>query len=511
VSASWPTTASSSRKRASKTGISPPRRDSLRVRALPLVIVTCVFAAALVVAGPSSAAPTFYRHSCEEQLNAPKGARCGIVVVPESRAQSGGKTIGLNVLVLPATAGPKQSDAIIRIAGGPGLPSVDVTGLAFATALSAAHATRDVVLVDQRGTGASRPLQCELYPGSAPSRFFAPEWPTDLIEKCGERLSSIADLAQYSTQNAADDLDDVRAALGYDRVDLVGTSYGATVALVYMRRHAANVRTAVLDGAAPVNAWGPLPATAASQRALDALFADCAADATCRAAVPNIRSEFASVTARVTKGPVNAIATDPQTAATSPVQIDFPTWVSAVRWELADEGSASALLKAIHAAAAGSFNPSADMIVATRNRAESFFWGMRMSVECPEALANVDPAGFPAATRGSFLGDSLVSGELAACEVWPQRSVDPSYFATVRSNAPVLMLNGGLDPVTPSAASTRVQRYLPHSINVAFPHVVHAADTACGAKLISEFIVAGDARGLDTSCAAQEVRPPFAL
>jgi pimeloyl-ACP methyl ester carboxylesterase len=457
------------------------------------------------------AAPTFYRHSCEEQLNAPKGARCGIVVVQESRAQTGGKTIGLNVLVLPATAGQSQRDAIFKIAGGPGLPSVDANGLSFAVALSAAHATRDVVLVDQRGTGGSRPLQCEFYPGSGPSRFFSPEWPTDLIEKCGERLNAIADLAQYSTQNAADDLDDVRIALGYDRVDLVGTSYGATVALVYLRRHAANVRTAVLDGAAPVNAWGPLPATLASQRALDALFTDCAADSGCRTAVPNIQSEFAAVTARLTKAPVSAIATDPQTAATSAVQIDLSTWISAVRSELDDEGSASALLKAIHAAAAGSFNPAADMIVAARNRAESLFWGMRMSVECPEALANIDAVGLVAATRGSFLGDSLVRGELAACDVWPQLPIDPSFFAAVRSNAPVLILSGGLDPATPTDASTRVQRYLPHSMNVTFPHAIHAAATACGTKLVSEFIVAGDARGLDTSCAANELRPPFAL
>jgi pimeloyl-ACP methyl ester carboxylesterase len=104
-----------------------------------------------------------------------------------------------------------------------------------------------------------------------------------------------------------------------------------------------------------------------------------------------------------------------------------------------------------------------------------------------------------------------VRGELAACDVWPQLPIDPSFFAAVRSNAPVLILSGGLDPATPTDASTRVQRYLPHSMNVTFPHAIHAAATACGTKLVSEFIVAGDARGLDTSCAANELRPPFAL
>lgn len=481
------------------------------MRALTLIILAGIFASPCIGVRPAAAAPTFYRHSCEEQLNAPPGARCGIVVVPESRAQSGGKTIGLNVLVLPATSGPKSTDAIFEIAGGPGLPTVDAIGLESASALGAAHATRDLVLFDQRGTGASRPLECEIYPGSGPSRFFAPEWPTNIFEKCGERLDLIADLAQYSTQNAADDIDDVRAALGYDRVDLVGDSYGATVALVFLRRHAGSVRTAVLGDAAPVNAWGPLPATSASQRALDALFTDCNADMVCRAAVPNIRSEFASVTSRLAKGPVSANATDPQTAAKSAVQIDLATWVSAVRSALDDVVGASALLKVIHAAAAGSFDSSADLIVKSRSDAEALNWGMRMSVDCQEALANVDPAGIPTATRGSFLGDSLVRGELAVCDVWPQRPVDPTFFSAVRSNAPVLLLTGGLDPGTLPDASVRVQRYLPHSVNVVFPHATHPAGTSCGEKLVSEFIVAGDARGLDTSCAAQEVRPPFAL
>jgi pimeloyl-ACP methyl ester carboxylesterase len=480
----------------------------LRSDALILAAAFAAFTTA-GAAVPSSAAPTFYRHTCAEQLNAPKGTRCGIVVVPENRTHSDGKTIGLNVMVLVATGGPRQNDAIFEIAGGPGQPTADANGLDFSTIAGTAHASRDIVLVDQRGTGGSRPLQCDLYPGSGPARYFAPEWPTDIYEKCGERLGSIADLSQYSTDNAADDLDDVRVALGYDRVDLLGGSYGTSVALVYMRRHAAHVRSAVLDAVVALDERIPLPYAKAAQHSLDALFDDCAADAVCHGAVPNIRSEFASVLAQLAKGPVNAQVTDPQTAAKTAVQIDLPMWVSAVRDGLYDTGGASGLLKMIHAAARGDFGSSADFIANVRGGLSQLYSGMAMSIACPEDVDNIDPESIAGATRGSFFSDYRVRQEIAACEVWPHRDVDPSFFALVRSNAPVLMLTGALDPATPPDVAARAQRYLPHAVNVIFPHQGHASNTPCGQKLVSAFITAADARGLDTSCAAQEQRPPF--
>jgi pimeloyl-ACP methyl ester carboxylesterase len=482
----------------------------LRSDALILAAALAAFASVAATA-PSSATPTLYRHSCEEQLNAPKGTRCGIVVVPENRAQPAGKTIGLNVMVLAATGGPRQSDAIFVIAGGPGRPTADANGVAYSTIAGSARVARDVVLVDQRGTGGSRPLQCDLYPGSGPARFFAPEWPTDIYEKCGERLGAIADLSQYSTDNAADDLDDVRAALGYDRVDLLGDSYGTTVALVYMRRHPDRVRSSVLDAVAALDAKIPLPYAKAAQRVLDALFADCNADATCHAALPNIRSEFSSVLAQLGKGPVNAQVTDPQTASKSTVQIDLPMWVSAVRDGLDDSGAASDLLKLIHAAARGDFGPSADFIAKLRGDSASLYSGMAMSVECPEDVDAIDPDTIPAATRGSFFGDYRVRQEIAACEVWPHRAVDPSFFAPVRSNAPVLILAGGLDPAAPTDQAARVQRFLPHAFTVTFARQAHAPNTPCAQKLVGAFVAAADGRGLDTSCAAQEQRPPFTL
>jgi pimeloyl-ACP methyl ester carboxylesterase len=468
--------------------------------------------ACAIVRYPAAAAagPTFFRHSCPQTLITTATLRCGTVVVFENRNTPGARAIGLNVVVILAAKRPAAKDAIFGISGGPGQASAGQAGLGFAMIAGDAGLTRDVVLVDQRGTGDSHPLQCGLFPGSDVTRYFGSDWPVEVFNECAQRLTAIADLTQYNTDNSADDLDDVRAALGYDQIDLLGVSYGTTVALDYMRRHPQHVRVAVLDGAVATDSKGPLPYAKAAQDSIDALFADCAADAGCHAAIPDPRADLASVISTLAKGAVHATATDPATKVKLPVQIDTETWVSTVRYGLYDENSGAQLLQLIHAAAHGDFDPSADMTVAVRTTlATDVFWGMAMSVACPEEANTIDPAEIAGATRGSFFGDSRVQAEITACAAWPHASVDPTFFHPVRSNAPVLMLTGGVDPATPADQAVRIQRYLPHALNVLFPKSARAAETACGTKLVAAFIIAGGGTGLDTSCAGATKRPPF--
>ncbi len=460
----------------------------------------------------ASGAETFFRHSCPQTLVVQGGVRCGTVVVFENRSAQNGRTIDLNVIIVGASSKPVAKDAIFGIAGGPGQPTADQNGLAFATLAGDAHLTRDVVLVDQRGTGGSHPLQCDVYPGTDATRYFGPDWPVEVFTECAQRLGAIADLSQYATDAAADDLDDVRAALGYDSVDLIGASYGTTVALDYLRRHPQHVRTAVLDGVVAPDSKGPLLFARAAQSAIDGLFSACAADPACHSAYPDPRADLTAALARLARGPVSATVTNPATNASFSVQIDVETWVSTVDYALYDASTSGALLKMIHSAASGDFSASADMTAAVRaNLATGVFWGMAMSVVCPEEVNNIDPAEIPQEVQGSFLGDYRLRAEIAACAVWPHSSVDPAFFHPVRSNAPVLLLTGGLDPATPVAEASRVERYLPHALNVVFPQSTHGGETPCGSKLVAAFISAGGTGGLDTSCAAQEQRPPIVL
>ena len=182
--------------------------------------------------------------------------RCGSLTVPENRTTRRGRTIDLQIVVLPARSRTPAPDPIFFLAGGPGQAATALSRGAFDPAL---QQDRDLVFVDQRGTGGSNPLECEL-PGEPvdPQSYLGDVFQVSVFEKCRDELASKADVTQYTTAAAADDLDDVRAALGYSRINLMGGSYGTRAALIYMRRHPASVRTAVLNGVAPASLKNPL-------------------------------------------------------------------------------------------------------------------------------------------------------------------------------------------------------------------------------------------------------------
>ena len=218
-------------------------------------------------------------------------AQCGTLDVPEDRAARTGRTIRLRLAVLPARAQPHAPDPVFWLAGGPGGAATD-SAAAAAQLMERVNEHRDVVLVDQRGTGGSNDLRCPQ--GTVPSRW------AEELRSCLARLAG--DPRDYTTASAMDDLDDVRAALGYDRIDLYGISYGVTAAQVYLQRHPAHVRSAILESgtvlAVPIYERFP----AASRGALDVLFARCAADSGCHSAFPDPATDLRAVTAQLDRG-----------------------------------------------------------------------------------------------------------------------------------------------------------------------------------------------------------------
>ena len=219
-------------------------------------------------------------------------ARCGSLTVFEDRATGAGRTIDLTIVVIPAVSGSHEPDPLFFLAGGPGQAATDVADTVLAR-LAEVRRSRDIVFVDQRGTGGSGRMSCALFErgpdeeaSSESLQFDA--FPLDDLRDCLAEVESVADPRHYTTPVAMDDLDDVRAALGYETINLYGGSYGTRAGLIYMRRHPERVRTAVLDGLAPVSMRLPSSMDADAQRALDRLFADCAADPGCREAFPDL-------------------------------------------------------------------------------------------------------------------------------------------------------------------------------------------------------------------------------
>jgi len=438
-------------------------------------------------------------------------ARCGTLEVWEDPEAGEGRKIGLRVAVVPATGDEPAAGALFVLTGGPGQSAVQPAAV-FARVFAEARKTHDLVLVDQRGTGASNPLRCP-FPGSDddPQSFLGDQMPAAAFEACLETLD--ADPRLYTTPIAADDLDRVRAALGYERIDLYGLSYGSRVALVYMRRHPERVRTAILAGAVPTDMKVPTHHAPDAQRALDLLFEQCAADPECRAAYPDLESKFWTVWERLGKAPVEVVLQDPKTGREVTLTLDRDLFNEEMRWRLYDHES-NLVPPLVEQAYRGDFRNIAALLLRLRRLfapSMALATGMFMSVTCTEDVPFIDPAEARRLAEGTFLGTYRVDQQQAACAVWPRGEVPEGFTEPVRSDAPVLILSGYRDPVTPPAWGERVAAHLPNGRHVVLRHGFHTGMGACEGALMNRFLIEGTAAGLDTSCAERASEDPWVM
>src|SRR5262245_17458185 len=280
---------------------------------------------------------------------------CAQVKVPEDRGLTGGREIALNVVVLPSRALAGHADPVFAIAGGPGIAATRLPAT-YPRLYDALQGDHDVVLVDQRGTGASRPLACtQVDFTKTPARVFE-EWPdTKALTACRDRLGKDADVRRYGTLPAVEDLDAVRQALGYTTVNLLATSYGTRVALEYVRRHGAQVRSAALSGIVPPSMKSGLTSAQDGERALRRLFELCAGDTSCSGAFPKLAADFDTVLAALDRGPASASVPLGDNQPALKVSFSRTVFARELFQLLHSREDWLALPLAIHMAAAGNF------------------------------------------------------------------------------------------------------------------------------------------------------------
>jgi len=446
-------------------------------------------------------------HPCTSS-EAAVDAYCGTLSVFENRQTRSGRRISLNIVVLPAISSDVKPDPLVFLAGGPGQGAAQMAR-EIREGFRRIQRDRDIVLVDQRGTGKSHPLNCRdpqehLRDALAPIEAALPR-----LRTCLESYD--ADVRLYTTSIAMDDLDDVRAYLGYDRVNLYGGSYGTRAALVYMRQHGDRVRAAILDSVAPTDMRLPMYAARDAQRALGKLLADCDADARCHATYPDLSNQVHSLMRRLDEQPVHAHVIHPRTGIAEDVDIRADTIASVIFAALYSPATASIVPMLVDRAERNDFQGLLALAVAG-DTAENMSVGMQLSVLCSEDAARFSEADYVRATAGTVFGQHLMAGQIKACEFWPRGTVEASYYEPVKSDVPTLVLSGDLDPVTPPAWGESVARHLTHAMHVQVSGSGHGVlATACGMQLIQAFLDRGSVEGLDTSCAKTTHRPPFFL
>jgi pimeloyl-ACP methyl ester carboxylesterase len=433
--------------------------------------------------------------------------RCGTYTVFENRDAASGRTIDLNIIVLPARSEDREPDPVFYLTGGPGLAATKVaSGMRFAWYGD----KRDIVLVDQRGTGKSNGLDCAIVADENDLQgYLDPAFRTEVFEPCRRELEKIADLTQYTTPIAMDDLNEVREALGYDKINVMGGSYGSRATLVYMRRHPETVRTAIVNGVAPIAFRNPLYHAREAQDALELTFRECAEEEACHAAFPNLEREFDEVIARLEQQPATVSYTDPNTGQTVDLQMTRYAFAEALRTTLYYMPGARNAPLLIHKA----YNGDYQFFVETgmqSNRAivDMLQFGMLLSVTCPEDLARIEPDEIPALTDGTFLGDNRVRNQMAACEIWPKGNVPDDYGEPVSVDVPTLVLSGTNDPVTSPRWGDEAASHLPNSLHLVVP-AAHGASGPCVTFISAQFLKEASVDDLDTACVSEIKLPRF--
>lgn len=473
-----------------------------------LLFLACSLALVLVACGQAeeAAGPSIPLEDCRLPGSG-REARCGVLAVPESRANPNGRTIDVNLAVVPATGSTPEGDPLFLLAGGPGQAGVEAYGGAVFL-FDEINRTRDLVLIDQRGTGESGGLGCANLETDTLPDALSDDEALALIDDCRVELEARADLTQYTTEAAVADLDAIREALGYDAINLYGASYGSRLGLAYMRRHPERVRAAVLDAVVGPDLvlFRDMPRD--GQRALDQLFARCAADAGCAKAFPDLEAEFDHLLAGLDPSKTVTIR-DPLN--NEPVELEMTRdRLMSLVFNLLYVGEFQSLVPLLvhHAAETGDLTPLVAQSLAVSESA-ALHLGLLYSVACAEDAPLIDPAeaeAIQAATDFPPMAESFLS----ICEEWPRGEAPADLREPLRSDIPTLLLSGDADPVTPPGYAATVAETLPNGRHLVVPGYGHGVIAAgCIPKVAAQFIREGSAAGLETACVDEIDPPPF--
>ncbi len=433
----------------------------------------------------------------------------GSFSVFENRSLGQGREIRLGLIVLPARRDDAAPDPVFILHGGPGAAATTLFGRQVNGWL---RQRRDVVLIDQRGTGSSNELHVSI-PGDDDDlqSYFESFFRPDVYEAALPELQARADLTQYTTANSVDDFDEVREALGYARINLRGGSYGTRSALVYLRRHPETIRTATLQGIQPVSYRNPLPHARSAQDALDLIFAEIRANPRYSEAFPDIETKFQETLRRLEEEPASVVVTHPATGEEQAVELTRNAFAEAVRLQLYTMPSNRRLPRMLLRAHAGDYRELAEASIA-QNRAvrNVIAWGMLMCVTGSEDISRIDPAEIEPACEGTFLGTVRVREQMAVATIWPSGVVPESFAGPVKVDVPVLLFSGTHDPSTSPRWGAEAARNLPKSLHVVIPsgHGVFGPEVR---RLGRAFLESGTIEGLDLSEVEALPLPPLEL
>ncbi|MCC5855725.1 MAG: alpha/beta hydrolase [Idiomarina sp.] len=435
---------------------------------------------------------------------------CGFLTVPENYDQPNGRTIDIHVVRLRAVASTSQPDPLLFLAGGPGQAATELVA-GVAQILRDARQQRDLLFIDQRGTGKSNPLQCESDDlEEVFEALIVHDRDIDLTaetRKCAAQYD--AEFQHYHTLNAVRDFDAVRAALGYNQVNLYGGSYGTRSGLAYMREFPERIRAAVLDGLAPpqvtVGLFGQT-----SEVAFSRMLSDCQAQEACAAAFPDLANDYLSLREQLRAEPQLLRQPDPRSHRQTDFLLTDTRLQQMLFAPLYTPRTRQMMPYVIHEAAQGNYAPLIGLNGTFEGRSP-LYMGLMLSVLCQEDLPYVTAENEAAESQLQYMGINMLQNFQNFCAGWPVEQGQASWREPVRSDIPTLLLSGGQDPVTPAAWADLAAETLSQSTHLVAEHGGHTIiGHTCANRIASRFIDQPSAE-VDGSCLEQTKVLPFLL
>jgi len=464
---------------------------ALRLRSRPMKHA-CFGLLSMALSWASVASAEVALHACELP-GVKRAAKCGVVEVPENPDKPDGRRLQLAVAIVPAEK-RTHDDPIVPLMGGPGEDAISAAEYYMST-IGPLLQDRDLLLIDQRGTGKSNGLRCKLYDPQNTARSLRDVFPADAVKRCAQELSSRADLTQYSYPNLARDLEHVRRSLGYGPLNITAGSYGTRNAQVYLRMYPQSARTVYLGSVVPLDVETPLTMAKTAEAARNKTFDACAADAACSAAFPNLRQEFEEVVRQLDSGKV--------------APLDRGRVVEWFRSLTYRPYSATDLPWLIHRAYAGDWKPIEQGILENAAGGDAALtFGFLFSITCNDDVAFINEQAIARETQGTFLRDYRVRQQQAACRQWPKNPTATDR-TPIKSAVPTLFVSGDSDAATPLWFTERVAAGFSQHAEVIAAGQGHTEWSECVARSYEQLVRDGSVRNLrNTTCNAIP-RPPF--
>ncbi|WP_417762472.1 alpha/beta fold hydrolase [Shewanella sp.] len=455
---------------------------------------------------PMSAQATEQSSSCyaeglSDQL------KCGSVEVAENPKKPNGRKIQIHYVVIPAIKNLAPKEAILGIAGGPGQSAIE-SAASFERMLSKARQHRDILLIDQRGTGQSNKLAC------------AGEDLTDIIKLNDDAYDSAketreckaaldADVTQYGSEQALDDFEVVRQHLGYEKLHLYGVSYGTRMAQLYMRKYPQALKTVTLDGVVPMS-QSVLAIGSAIARAQELVFEDCEQDKSCRQTYPKLRQDFEQIQQSLEEYPVMEKVHHPVTGKTALLTLTRNKFLGSLRLALYSPAVRSLLPFAIHQAYRKNYQPILGLL-AMQDGSMDMAMGMHAAVVCGEDWPRLT-ASLRQQAEQSVMGQEMLKALDASCPIWDIPPVSKAFAAPISSDIPTLLLSGEKDPATPPKWAEMAMQKMSKARHLVSPYATHnVAAQSCAGELIAKLIETDDTNAIDGECLQKDVRRSFYL